>query len=70
MLSLSTFLNHFMIFFQDIMNDWENLRNTETPTFLGTYGAVLIGLGINLALVIAFHFVAKRKIAREAQKQE
>ena len=55
--------------YKDIMSGKDELFATEAPTFLGTYGAVLIGLFINLGLVFVFQQVAKRKIARDAATQ-
>lgn len=57
--------------YKDIMSDKarEALYRSEAPTFWGTYGAVLAGLTINLFICLLFQQVARRKIARENQKE-
>ncbi|KAL8623579.1 hypothetical protein ACOMHN_000184 [Nucella lapillus] len=54
--------------YKDIMADRKELYASQPPTLLGTYGAVVIGLLINLGLVFLFHQVAKHKIAKDAER--
>ena len=54
---------------KDIFANKEGLYASDPPTFVGTYGAVITGLLINLLIVILFHHVAKNKIAKDAEKE-
>lgn len=56
--------------YQEIIMEKEELYSGEAPSFFNTYGAVFLGLAINIISVFVFREVAKRKIAREAHARE
>jgi hypothetical protein len=55
--------------YKDIQYDKAELYASVPPTFAGTYGAVLLGLAINLIICAVFQQIAKRKIAEEKLKE-
>ena len=66
---MMTSLKQLDALYKDISADKQGLYASDPPTFMGTYGAVFIGLLINLVIVFVFHQVAKQKIAKDAQKE-
>lgn len=54
----------------EITTDSKLLYADAAPTFRNTFGAVFLGIFINICLVVLFREVAKRKIAREASLEE
>ncbi|XP_076440437.1 membrane progestin receptor beta-like [Babylonia areolata] len=67
---MMTTLKQLDAIYKDIAADRENLYASVPPTLLGTYGAAVIGLIVNLGLVFVFQLVIRRKLAGNVRKEQ